>query len=130
VFKATEAPYPFRRDHLTIRIQPNEGITLALNMKKPGLGMEMDRAALDFDYDQAYATPLIEAYELLILEAMEGDHSLFTREDEVERAWELLMPVIERPPPVVEYGPGSWGPEEAEALVGPRHWHVTHVHHE
>jgi glucose-6-phosphate 1-dehydrogenase len=125
VFKGTEAPYPFGRDHLTIRVQPNEGITLALNMKKPGLGMEMDRAALDFDYEQRYAAQLIEAYELLILEAMEGDHSLFTREDEVERAWELLMPALEEPPPVVEYEPGSWGPEEAEALIAPRHWHVT-----
>ena len=102
-----------------------EGISLDLNIKKPGLGMELERAALDFDYQDAFHTPLIEAYELLILEAMEGDHTLFTREDEVERAWEVLMPVLEQPPPVAFYEPGSWGPEEAEALSAPRHWHVT-----
>ncbi|HEX9236891.1 MAG TPA: glucose-6-phosphate dehydrogenase [Actinomycetota bacterium] len=124
VFKGTDAT-PLGRDHLTIRIQPNEGITLGLNMKKPGVGLELDRATLDFDYQDVYRAPLIEAYELLILEAMEGDHTLFTREDEVERAWEVLMPVLEQPPPVALYEPGSWGPEEAEALIAPRHWHVT-----
>ncbi|MGH2573765.1 MAG: glucose-6-phosphate dehydrogenase [Actinomycetota bacterium] len=124
VFKGTEAT-PFGRDHLSIRIQPNEGISLDLNVKKPGPGLELDRARLDFDYDEAFETPLLGAYELLILEAMEGDHSLFTREDEVERAWEVLMPILEDPPPVVVYEPGSWGPEEADALIMPRHWHVT-----
>ena len=87
--------------------------------------MELDRAVLDFDYEKTYHTPLLEAYELLILEAMKGDHTLFTREDEVERAWDLLAPILEDPPPVKLYQPGSWGPEEAEELVLPRHWHVT-----
>jgi len=68
---------------------------------------------------------LLEAYEYLLLEAMEGDHSLFTREDEVERGWELLMPVLENPPPVIEYQQGSWGPAEADDLLLPRHWHMT-----
>ena len=63
--------------------------------------------------------------ETLILEAMEGDHTLFTREDEVEEAWRVLMPVLDYPPPVEFYEPGSWGPPEADALVLPRHWHVT-----
>ena len=56
---------------------------------------------------------------------MEGDHTLFLREDEVERAWEVLMPVLDAPPEVEPYEPGTWGPREAEALVLPRHWHVT-----
>src|SRR6266511_2210003 len=124
VFKGTEAT-PLGRDALVFRIQPNEGISIAFNIKKPGLGLELDRSQLDFDYDRAFRTPLLEAYEYLLLEAIEGDHSLFTREDEVERAWELLMPVLEHPPPVIEYQPGSWGPVEAEELLLPRHWHVT-----
>jgi glucose-6-phosphate 1-dehydrogenase len=124
VFRGTEAVPP-GRDHLTIRIQPDEGITVGLNIKKPGLGMELDRAALEFDYDTAYQGGLLEAYEYLILEAMEGDHTLFTREDEVERAWEVLEPVLVNPPPLVEYEPGSWGPVEADDLLLPRHWHVT-----
>jgi len=124
VFKGTDAT-PLGRDALVIRVQPDEGISLNLNIKKPGVGMELDRAVLDFDYEKTYHTPLLEAYELLILEAMKGDHTLFTREDEVERAWDLLAPILEDPPPVKLYQPGSWGPEEAEELVLPRHWHVT-----
>jgi glucose-6-phosphate 1-dehydrogenase len=100
-------------------------MSLQLNIKKPGLAMELDRAVLDFDYDETFSTPLIEAYEVLILDAMEGDHTLFTREDEVERAWELLAPVLEDPPPVVPYPPGSWGPPEADELILPGHWHVA-----
>jgi glucose-6-phosphate 1-dehydrogenase len=126
VFKGTDAT-PLGRDALIFRIQPNEGISIALNIKKPGLGLEMDRSQLDFEYERAFHTPLLEAYEYLLLEAMEGDHSLFTREDEVERAWELLMPVLENPPPVIEYQSGSWGPVEADELLLPRHWHVTNV---
>jgi glucose-6-phosphate 1-dehydrogenase len=124
VFRGTEAT-PARRDALVFRVQPNEGMSLQLNIKKPGLAMELDRAVLDFDYDETFSTPLIEAYEVLILDAMEGDHTLFTREDEVERAWELLTPVLEDPPPVVPYTPGSWGPPEADELILPGHWHVS-----
>src|SRR5919198_3938142 len=124
VFKGTDAT-PLGRDALIFRIQPDEGISISLNIKKPGLGLDLDRATLDFDYEKALRTPLIEAYELLILEAMEGDHSLFTSEEAVERAWELLTPLLEHPPPVREYAPGSWGPVEADDLILPRHWHVT-----
>jgi glucose-6-phosphate 1-dehydrogenase len=59
------------------------------------------------------------------LEAMEGDHSLFIREDSVERAWEILRPVMENPPPVVMYGKGTWGPPEADQLLAPRRWHIS-----
>ena len=123
VFKGTEAVPP-GRDALVIRVQPYEGISLHLNIKKPGIGFELDRAILDFDYDSAYHTPLIEAYETLILEAMARDHTLFTRADEVERAWEVVSPVLEDPPAVHFYEPGSWGPVEADELILPRHWHV------
>ncbi|HJP65658.1 MAG TPA: glucose-6-phosphate dehydrogenase [Actinomycetota bacterium] len=124
VFKGTDATPP-GRDALVIRVQPDEGLSLALNVKRPGVGLELDRATLDFEYEHQFQAPLVEAYELLILEAMHGDHTLFTREDEVERAWEVLMPVLRHPPPVALYEPGSWGPKEAEDLILPRHWHVT-----
>jgi glucose-6-phosphate 1-dehydrogenase len=123
VFKGTDAVPP-GRDALVIRVQPDEGISMHLNIKKPGIGFELDRAELDFDYESAYRTPLIEAYETLILEAMAGDHTLFTRSDEVERAWEVITPVLENPPQVRFYERGSWGPVEADELVLPRHWHV------
>jgi glucose-6-phosphate 1-dehydrogenase len=124
VFRGTEAT-ALPSDDLVMRIQPNEGITLSLNMKKPGLGFQLDRVDLEFDYEETYRSPLLEAYEVLLLEAMQGDHSLFLREDEVERAWEVLAPVLDRPPPVVPYEPGSWGPEEADALILPGRWHLT-----
>jgi glucose-6-phosphate 1-dehydrogenase len=58
---------------------------------------------------------------------MEGDHTLFLREDEVERAWEMLTPVLEERPPVLPYEHGSWGPERSEDLILPSHWHLTPV---
>ncbi len=124
VFRGTDA-VPLGRSAIVMRIQPDEGVSLHLNIKKPGLGLELDRATLDFDYDRAFPTPLIEAYELLLLEAMEGDHTLFTREDEVERAWEVLAPLLTDPPPVLEYEQGSWGPERGDELILPRHWHLS-----
>jgi glucose-6-phosphate 1-dehydrogenase len=107
-------------------VQPDEGITIAVNVKKPGPGdFELDRAVMRFEYEQTFKTPLVEAYELLLLEAMEGDHTLFTREDEVERAWELLTPLLNDPPKVEFYEKGSWGPREADELILPHHWHLT-----
>src|SRR5262249_35803959 len=104
--------------------QPDEGISIHLNIKRPGSGMELQRAELDFDYDDV-GGPLLDAYETLLLEAMEGDHTLFLREDEVERAWEVLQPVLLDPPRVEFYEPASWGPREADRLIHPWHWHVT-----
>ena len=103
-----------------------EGIKIALNVKKPGPGeFELDRAVMTFDYEQTFHAPLVEAYEALLLEAMEGDHTLFTREDEVERGWEVLMPVLEHSPPVAFYEKGSWGPREADEMILPHHWHMS-----
>jgi len=124
VFRGSDMDLP-KRDHLTIRIQPDEGITLALNAKRPGPGIELGRVTMDFDYDREFASPVIDAYELLLLGAMEGDHTLFLREDGVERAWELLGPVLDLPGTVLPYPKGGWGPPEADALIAPRTWHMS-----
>ena len=79
---------------------------------------------MDFDYQRSFTSPLLDAYELLLVEAMEGDHTLFIREEEAERAWEILTPVLENPPRVRLYEPGTWGPEDADALIAPGRWHV------
>jgi glucose-6-phosphate 1-dehydrogenase len=123
VFRAVGIP-PARRDHLTIRIQPDEGITVALNVKHPGPGLSIGRATMDFEYEREFHSDLLDAYELLMIEAMEGDHTLFLREDEVERAWEILDPVLQHLPVVQPYEPGTWGPDAAEDLISPHHWHV------
>ena len=107
VFKGTAEMGLPMRDHLTVRIQPNEGITIAVNAKQPGPGMRLGRVAMEFDYDEDFAgTEISDAYERLILEAMRGDHSLFIRQDGVERAWEILQPILDDPPPVCVYEPG------------------------
>jgi glucose-6-phosphate 1-dehydrogenase len=128
VFRGTEMELP-KRDHLTIRVQPDEGITLALNAKRPGPGLDLGRITMDFDYDREFPSELMDAYETLLLEAMEGDHTLFLRQDGVERAWEVLDPILDHPGPVVLYDRGSWGPPEADALIAPRRWHVAAADH-
>ena len=124
VFRGTEIDLP-KRDQLTIRIQPNEGITLAMNAKRPGPGLELGRVTMDFDYEREFHTEIADSYELLLLEALEGDHTLFLREDEVERAWEVLEDVLRHPSPIAQYEPGSWGPHSADSLIAPREWHVA-----
>ena len=122
LFRQANVAQP-RRDHLTIRIQPNEGISLALNAKAPGPVFDLGRVTMDFDYEREFEGDGLDAYELLMLEAMDGDHTLFLRQDVVERAWEILAPALEHPTTPVRYEPGSWGPEEAAILIEPHRWH-------
>jgi glucose-6-phosphate 1-dehydrogenase len=124
VFRGTEVELA-KRDHLTFRVQPDEGITLALNAKTPGPGLELGRVEMEYDYAQEFNREIADSYELLLLEALEGDHTLFLRQDGVERAWEVLDPVLRRPPSVIDYEPGTMGPVEADLLIAPRTWHLT-----
>lgn len=116
--------HPFDPDHLTIRIQPNEGISLDFQAKRPGPGIELQDVQMDFEYDESFMCQPAEAYERLLHDAMTGDHTLFPREDGVERSWEIVASVLDDPPPVQEYQAGSWGPHAAEDLIAPRRWHL------
>jgi glucose-6-phosphate 1-dehydrogenase len=121
IFEGVEAG-PLEPNQLAIRIQPDEGISLSFTVERPGLGINLDQASLEFDYGKTFEdTSLVEAYELLLLEAMHGDQTLFIRQEGLERAWEILDAVFADPPPVQEYEPGSWGPA-ADALITPRRW--------
>jgi glucose-6-phosphate 1-dehydrogenase len=111
-------------NHLTIRIQPDEGISLAFQAKVPGPGYELQTVRMDFDYDRSFTHALAEAYERLLHDAMDGDHTLFTREDSVERAWEIVTPMLEHPSPLFFYKAGSWGPAQADELIEPHRWHL------
>ena len=111
-------------NHLTIRIQPDEGISLAFQAKVPGPGYELQTVRMDFDYDRSFMHALSEAYERLLHDAMDGDHTLFTREDGVERAWEIVTPALEQPSPLFFYKQGSWGPAQADELLAPHQWHL------
>jgi glucose-6-phosphate 1-dehydrogenase len=106
---------------LAIRIQPDEGIMLRFDAKMPGLGIEVRPVTMDFTYGSAFAVDSPDAYETLILDAVLGDASLFTRADEVEQAWGIVDPIIdawadEPAPAFPNYEAGTWGPEAAEDL--------------
>ncbi|MGH2539406.1 MAG: glucose-6-phosphate dehydrogenase [Actinomycetota bacterium] len=111
-------------NHLTIRVQPDEGISLAFQAKVPGPGYELQTVRMDFDYDRSFVDALAEAYERLLHDAMVGDHTLFAREDSVERAWEIVMPALETPSPLFFYKQGTWGPASADELLEPARWHL------
>ncbi len=106
---------------LVMRIQPDEGISLRFATKVPGGGISMRDVTMDFRYGAAFGSSTPEAYERLILDAMRGDATLFTRADEVEAQWGFIDPILrgwhEQEAPVSPYQAGSWGPVEAEALL-------------
>jgi glucose-6-phosphate 1-dehydrogenase len=107
---------------LAIRIQPDEGIMLRFGAKVPGLGIDVRSVTMDFTYGSAFSIDSPDAYETLILDALLGDASLFTRADEVEGAWARVTPIIdtwaEMPAPEFpNYEAGTWGPEEADELL-------------
>jgi glucose-6-phosphate 1-dehydrogenase len=111
-------------DHLTIRVQPSEGISFVIQAKEPGPAFTPRTVGMDFSYGTSFAVPPAEAYERLLYDAMAGDNTLFTRQDGVERAWEVVAPVLERPGAIHPYPAGSWGPPAAEGLIAPRGWHL------
>ncbi|MEX2552355.1 MAG: glucose-6-phosphate dehydrogenase [Actinomycetota bacterium] len=114
-----EAP---EQNHLTIRVQPDEGITLTFGAKVPGPDMKVAPVDMHFDYDESFMGAPAEAYERLLLDAMLGDATLFTRADEIERSWEIVSSILPKwvPEP---YPAGTWGPSAADDLVSPRGWH-------
>ncbi len=108
---------------LAIRIQPDEGIMLRFGAKVPGLGIDVRSVTMDFTYGSAFTVDSPDAYETLILDALLGDASLFTRADEVEGAWARVTPIIEQwaeepAPEFPNYEAGSWGPDAADELLG------------
>jgi glucose-6-phosphate 1-dehydrogenase len=79
---------------------------------------------MDFHYSQSFTTEPNEAYERLLHDAMAADHTLFTREDGVDRAWEIVTPILEQPGQVYPHPAGAWGPAAADDLIAPRDWHT------
>jgi glucose-6-phosphate 1-dehydrogenase len=108
--------------HLSLRIQPDEGISMVFRAKEPGPGMTLDAVPMDFSYGGSFRTRPTEAYERLLHDAMAGDQTLFLREDAVERSWEIVAPVLDSSGPAQPYAAGTWGPGAAEDLIAPRVW--------
>ena len=117
-----ESADTWRPNRLTLSIQPNMDIRLRFQAKKPGQNFTLNPVDMIFSYADAYDGHEPEAYETLLLDVMQGDATLFMRDDQVEAAWKIIMPILEtwqmRPPAnFPNYSPDSWGPEDAEALI-------------
>ncbi|WP_394750620.1 glucose-6-phosphate dehydrogenase [Spongiimicrobium salis] len=111
-----------KNNKLIIRIQPDEGILIKFGVKVPGQGFKVDRANLDFYYSSLEENYVMEAYERLLLDAIQGDATLYARADEVEAAWEFVDPILnywEKGEDVKTYGysAGVWGPKNADDLI-------------
>jgi glucose-6-phosphate 1-dehydrogenase len=120
-----EGAEDFAPNQLAIDLGDRGGITARFLAKVPGPTMRMGRAQFRFDYDASFGDAHeLEAYERLIHDALLGDHTLFTRADGIERLWEVCAPVLDAPPPVRPYAPGSWGPAGTDALVAGGRWNL------
>jgi glucose-6-phosphate 1-dehydrogenase len=116
---------------LTIRIQPDEGFSFDVMTKRPGLDLVLQPVRMNLSYNAAFgdgASP--EGYERLLLDVMDGDHTLFISAQFVEKSWEFVQGILDSwsdaaRVPLVEYPAGSWGPKEADDLIGSvgRVWH-------
>lgn len=110
-----------KENKLIIRIQPDEGILIKFGVKVPGQGFEVERANMDFYYSSLVEKRVMDAYERLLLDAMQGDATLYARADEVEAAWEFVDPILDYwkngKDVMYGYSAGAWGPENADDLI-------------
>jgi glucose-6-phosphate 1-dehydrogenase len=124
----------WQANRLIVRVQPNEGIDVCIQAKQPGVEMRLGQVDMHFRYREAFgATPLPDAYETLLLDVMQGDQTLFMRVDQIETAWGLVMPILERwaatDDGLAGYQAGTWGPETADQLVAADGHRWLNPHH-
>ncbi len=112
-------------NRIVLTVQPNEGASISLGAKIPGTRMRIRPVNMEFLYGTAFMSQSPEAYERLITDAMRGDATLFTRDDEVEAQWRIIDPILAawgaESGPIPQYEAGSQGPAEAERLLQPGH---------
>jgi glucose-6-phosphate 1-dehydrogenase len=112
-------------NQLILTLQPNEGVSLQLAAKIPGTRMRITPVNMEFLYGTTFLSQSPEAYERLILDAMRGDATLFTRDDEVEAQWRIIDPILEywatQDIPLYTYPSGTAGPEEADMILEEGH---------
>ncbi len=112
-------------DHLTFDLADASKMSLSFYGKRPGPGMRLDKLSLQFAmHDTGLIGEVLEAYERLILDAMRGDHTLFNTAEGIERLWQVSTQLLEAPPPVRLYPPGSWGPKSIHQLIAPHAWRL------
>jgi glucose-6-phosphate 1-dehydrogenase len=110
-------------NQIILAMQPNEGVSISLGAKIPGTRMRIRPVNMEFLYGTSFLSQSPEAYERLITDAMRGDATLFTRNDEVEAQWRIIDPILESwekgEEPLATYAAGSHGPEEADSILAP-----------
>jgi glucose-6-phosphate 1-dehydrogenase len=112
-------------DHLTFDLADNSKVSLSFYGKRPGPGMKLDKLSMQFSTQEVdTANDVLEAYERLILDAMRGDHTLFTTADGIESLWARSEALLEDPPPVKSYPQGTWGPNAIHQLIAPNAWRL------
>ncbi len=112
-------------DHLTFDLADESRLSLSFYGKRPGPGFRLDKLSMQFSVDETTRSDdVLEAYERLILDAVRGNHTLFTTAEGVERLWELSKPLLENPPPVRPYAKGTWGPNQIHQLIAPNAWRL------
>jgi glucose-6-phosphate 1-dehydrogenase len=133
----SEALESWQQNRLIISIQPEMSIRLQVQAKRPGLDMILNPVDMVFNYHGTYKDASPEAYETLLLDVMIGDQTLFMRGDQVEAAWDLLMPILstwesKTSLSFPNYSADSWGPEIAEALIAKDgfHWFTLPMNHD
>lgn len=117
--------YNVAANTMVISIQPDEGVTLVMNSKIPGLETRTQPVKMHYRYSTTFGSNTPEAYERLILDAMIGDSTLFIRGDETEASWKLLTPILKQWETsgsigMEEYAAGSWGPSQSDHLLAQR----------
>jgi glucose-6-phosphate 1-dehydrogenase len=122
LFRDAQAGGGLQPNVLVLRVQPDEGFSLSIESKQPGHAVALQPVAMDFSYGTTLHELPFSAYETVLVDAMEGDMTLFTRGDQAEEAWRIVGPVLEawskRPERDISiYEAGSWGPEAADALI-------------
>jgi glucose-6-phosphate 1-dehydrogenase len=114
-----------RRNEIIIDFDDPGWIAVRFLAKQPGPAMRLREVEMTFRYEDSFhRMHELEGYERLILEAMLGDQSLFTRSDEIDRLWEVATPLLENPPPVESYEPGCWGPASIKHVIAPYRWYL------
>jgi len=127
-----EAAETWKSNRLSIVISPEMNICVRFQAKRPGQAMVLDPVDMIFNYKDAYKGEEPKAYETLLYDIMDGDTTLFMRDDQVEAAWKVVMPILEiwggsKPKDFPDYSPDSWGPKDADALIAKdgRQWITT-----
>jgi glucose-6-phosphate 1-dehydrogenase len=112
-------------DHLTFDLADNSKVSLSFYGKRPGPGMKLDKLSMQFSTQEIESSnDVLEAYERLILDAMRGDHTLFTTAEGIESLWERSKDLLNDPPPAKVYQPGTWGPNAIHQLIAPNAWRL------